>query len=100
MKYRHRQDWVNDVEKQRCRLSKLWRKMGADLDDGHLHSHTKNMVKSASFRCVLCCRICFDPYGAVYDRDAHHNPKLVEDPEEPECSKRDIGWACGEQCFC
>jgi hypothetical protein len=50
MKYRHRQDWVIDVEKQRCRLSKVWRKMGADLDDGHLHSHTKDMVKSASFR--------------------------------------------------
>ena len=61
MKYRHRQDWVNDVKKQRCRLSKFWRKMGADQDDGHLHSHAKEMVKSASFRCVLCCRICFDP---------------------------------------
>ncbi len=29
MKYRHRQDWVNDVEKKRCRLSKVWREMGA-----------------------------------------------------------------------
>jgi hypothetical protein len=91
MKYRHRQDWVIDVEKQRCRLSKVWRKLGADLDDGHFHSHTKDMVKNASFRCVLCCRICFDPYGSVYDRDAYHNPKLVEDPEEPECGKRDVG---------
>jgi hypothetical protein len=91
MKYRHRQDWVNDVEKQRCRLAKFWRKMGAGMDDGQLHSHAKEMVKSTSFRCVLCCRICFDPYGAVYDRDAYHNPKLVEDPDEPECNKRDVG---------
>ncbi len=90
-KYRHRQDWVVDIEKQRCRLSKVWRNMGPDQDDGLIHSHTKEMFKSMSFRCVLCCRICFDPYGAVYDRDAYHNPKLVNDPEEPECSKRDIG---------
>jgi hypothetical protein len=41
--------------------------------------------------CVLCCRICFDPYGSVYGRDAYHNPKLVEDPEEAECCKRDVG---------
>jgi hypothetical protein len=68
-KCRHRQDWVSNEEKQRCRLSKVWRKMGADQDDGHLHPHKKDIVKSATFRCVLCCRICLDPYGSVYDRD-------------------------------
>ena len=90
-KCRHRQDWVSNEEKQRCRLSKVWRKMGADHDDGHLHPHKKDIVKSATFRCVLCCRICFDPYGSVYDRDSYHNKALVKDAEEPECRKRDIG---------
>jgi hypothetical protein len=73
------------------RLSKVWRKMGADQDDGHLHPHKKDIVKSATFRCILCCRICFDPYGSVYDRDSYHNKALVKDAEEPECSKRDVG---------
>jgi hypothetical protein len=69
---------------------KVWRRMGAGQDDGQLHSHKKDVVKSASFRCVLCCRICFDPYGSVYDRDAYYNPKLVEDVEQAECCKRDV----------
>ena len=90
-KCRHRQDWVSDEEKQRCRLSKVWRKMGANQDDGHLHPHKKDIVKTATFRCVLCCRICFDPYGSVYDRDTYHNKALVKDAEEAECSKRDVG---------
>jgi hypothetical protein len=90
-KCRHRQEWVHNVEKQRCRLSKVWRKMGADKDDGHLHPHKKDIVKSVSFRCVLCCRICFDPYGSVYDRDTYHNKALIKDPQQPECGKRDIG---------
>jgi hypothetical protein len=90
-KCRHRQDWVNNEEKQRCRLSKMWRKMGAEQDDGHLHPHKKIMVKSATFRCVLCCRLCFDPYGSVYERDTYHNAALIKEGEEPECSKRDVG---------
>jgi hypothetical protein len=90
-KCRHRQDWVTNEEKQRCRLSKVWRKMGANLDDGHLHPHKKDILKSSTFRCVLCCRICFDPYGSVYDRDCYHNKALMENADEPECSKRDLG---------
>ena len=90
-KCRHRQDWVTNEEKQRCRLSKVWRKMGADQDDGHLHPHKKDILKSSTFRCVLCCRICFDPYGSVYDRDSYHNKALIENADEPECSKRDLG---------
>jgi hypothetical protein len=39
----------------------------------------------------LCCRICFDPYGSIYDRDSYHNKALVKDAEEPEYSKRDVG---------
>ena len=27
----------------------------------------------------------------MYDRDTYHNSKLMEDPEEPECSTRDVG---------
>ena len=45
-KYRHRQDWVYDVEKQRCRVSKMWRKMGEGQDDGQLHSHKKEWSKA------------------------------------------------------
>jgi hypothetical protein len=48
--------------------SKVHERVGTSVDAIVLldiHSHKKDMVKSASFKCVLCCRICFNPYGSV-----------------------------------
>jgi hypothetical protein len=74
-KYRHRVDWVNDRQKQRCRLASVWRIMSPE-DDGQLHLHQKVVVgDKKTTRCVLCCRHCFDPTGSVYDRNSFHATK-------------------------
>jgi hypothetical protein len=63
-----------DTQKQRCRLSKFWRIM-TEEEDGELHYHEKTSVvgNKNTVRCVLFCRLCFDPKGNVYDRDYFHN---------------------------
>ncbi len=85
--YNHRKAWSDDPLKVRCRLSKYWREQGLGHDDGLPHLHTAELLVKRTTRCVLCCRLCYNPVGKIYIRDTFH----LHSAEDDEMSKQDVG---------
>ena len=87
--YNHRLHWSEDERKVRCRLSKVWQKQGVGEDDGETHRHIAIALKVRTTKCVLCCRLCFDPDGLVYIREECHIAK--RNSKVQVADKKDLG---------
>jgi hypothetical protein len=84
--YNHRKAWSDNPLKVRCRPSKYWRKQRLGQDDSLLHLHTAEPLVRINTRCVLCCRLCYNPEGKFYIRDTSH----LHSAEDDEMNKPDL----------
>ena len=69
--------------------SKVWQKQGVGEDDGETHRHIAIALKVRTTKCVLCCRLCFDPDGLVYIREECHIAK--RNSKVQVADKKDLG---------
>jgi hypothetical protein len=85
--YNHRKAWSVEPLKVRCRLAKFWRKQGVGEDDALAHLHSAVPLEKRTTRCVLCCKLCYNPQGKIYVREKFHN----QQDEVDELEKKDVG---------
>ena len=56
-------------------------------DDSLAHLHTAVPLEKRTTRCVLCCKLCYNPQGKIYVREKFHN----QQDEVDELEKKDVG---------